>query len=67
MEKREELKTCHVELCKKKKKKKKQMGRGGRREGGESAFKLHAQKYKSTFHSAHKVLIQFQRYFSFSS
>jgi hypothetical protein len=36
-------------------------------EGGESALKLYAQQYKSSSDSAHKLLIQFQRYFSFSS
>jgi hypothetical protein len=36
-------------------------------EGGELVFKLYAQKNKSSSDSAHKVLIQFQRYFSFSS
>ena len=42
-------------------------GAGGWAWGGESALKLYAPQYKSSSDSAHKLLIQFQRYFSFSS
>jgi hypothetical protein len=60
------MKTCYVEVCNENKVEVSRRKGDGRVEG-DSAFKPHAEKYKSTSDSAHKVLIQFQRYFSFSS